>query len=77
MMGRIRQLLSPRKIWGTIKDLPGYALGMLQFTRDYIGQQPILGVLLGLAAVLFAVFFLMLGSLSPNSPGPRIGCCPM
>jgi cell division protease FtsH len=73
MIGRIRQFLSPRNIREFVKELPGYMLGMLQFLRDYFAQQPILGGLCAVAAVLFVAFFLMLGSLSPNSPGTQVG----
>jgi cell division protease FtsH len=73
MFGRIRGLLSPGRIKRTLQDVPGYVIGMVQFTRDYVAQQPILGVLSGIAAVLFVLFFLMLGSLSPSSPGQQVG----
>jgi cell division protease FtsH len=40
--------------------------------RDYIATQPIVGVLGGLAAVLLVAFFMLLGSLSPASPGREV-----
>ena len=44
-----------------IKDIAFYAV-------EYFRTQPILAFLVGLSAVLFTLFFLMLGSLSPTSP---------
>ena len=48
-----------------IKDIALFAI-------DYVRTQPILAFLAGLALMLFAVFFLMLGSLSPSSPGREV-----
>ena len=42
------------------------------FAIDYFRSQPILAFLVGLAAVLFTLFFLMLGGLSPSSPGREV-----
>jgi cell division protease FtsH len=45
-------------------------IGFLAF--DYFRSQPILAFLVGLAALLFTLFFLMLGGLSPSSPGREV-----
>jgi cell division protease FtsH len=42
------------------------------FAIDYFRSQPIVAFLLGLAVLLFALFFLMLGGLSPSSPGREV-----
>ncbi|HEV2813187.1 MAG TPA: ATP-dependent zinc metalloprotease FtsH [Solirubrobacteraceae bacterium] len=42
------------------------------FAVDYFRSQPIIGFLLGLAVLLFTLFFLMLGGLSPSSPGREV-----
>ncbi|HEX8084732.1 MAG TPA: ATP-dependent zinc metalloprotease FtsH [Solirubrobacteraceae bacterium] len=42
------------------------------FVFDYFRSQPILAFLVGLTVVLFALFFLMLGGLSPSSPGREV-----
>jgi cell division protease FtsH len=52
-------------------DLTGYVRGTLQGLWGYLTLQPIVGVLGGLALVLFVVFFVMLGSLSPSLSGPQ------
>jgi cell division protease FtsH len=62
-----------RKVPGLVKDLPSYARGAAKATADYFLMQPVLAVLTGLAAILFVLFFMMLGSLSPDSPGQQAG----
>ena len=42
------------------------------FVVDYFRTQPIVGFLVGLALVLFLAFFIMLGNLSPSSPGREV-----
>src|SRR4051812_35000474 len=44
-------------------------VGIPRALRDYLMVQPMVAALGALSIVLFAVFFLMLGSLSPHSPG--------
>jgi cell division protease FtsH len=46
--------------------------GAAFFVVDYFRTQPIVGFLVGLAVVLFAAFFIMLGNLSPSSPGREV-----
>jgi cell division protease FtsH len=40
--------------------------------RDYLLTQPIVAALGGLSIVLFVVFFMMLGTLAPKSPGQEV-----
>jgi len=42
-------------------------------TRDYFVTQPIVGVLMGLAAMLLLTFFIMLNGLSPSTHGTQVG----
>ena len=42
------------------------------FVMDYLRTQPIVGALGGLGIVLLATFFLLLGTLSPSSPGTEV-----
>jgi cell division protease FtsH len=51
---------------GEVKDA---LKGVFLFTVDYIRSQPILAFLGVTAAILIAVFFILLGKLSPDSPG--------
>ncbi len=46
--------------------------GTALFAIDYFRSQPIVAFLIGLALVLFAVFFVLLGSLSPQSQGSEV-----
>jgi cell division protease FtsH len=52
--------------FGDVKD---FLKGAFLFSVDYIRTQPILGFLMALAAILLVIFFMLLGDLSPHSPG--------
>ncbi len=64
MRNRIRFKLE--EVWERIAAIPR---GLL----DYFITQPIAAGLTGLAAILFTIFFLALGSLNPSSPGKEAG----
>ncbi|MDX6651018.1 MAG: cell division protease FtsH [Solirubrobacteraceae bacterium] len=61
---RIKFLLE--EVWARISALPRMFL-------DYIVTQPIAAGMGVLAAILFTAFFILLGSLSPSSPGREAG----
>jgi cell division protease FtsH len=46
--------------------------GMPRAFRDYLLVQPIVAALGALSIVLFVVFFMMVGTLNPNSPGQEV-----
>ncbi|MDQ4040490.1 MAG: ATP-dependent zinc metalloprotease FtsH [Actinomycetota bacterium] len=64
MRNRIRFKLE--EVWERIAAIPKALL-------DYFITQPIAAGLTGLAAILFTVFFVSLGSLNPSSPGKEAG----
>ncbi|MDX6652189.1 MAG: cell division protease FtsH [Solirubrobacterales bacterium] len=55
-----------------LDDIKDFFKGIVLFSVDYIRTQPILGFLMGLAAVLLVAFFMLLGSLNPSSPGTEV-----
>ena len=64
MMNRIRNI-DFGGIVGTIRKIPA-------FTIDYFRTQPIVAAFTGLALVLLATFFFLLGTLEPTSPGTEV-----
>ena len=54
------------EVWDRVRVIPRILL-------DYVVTQPVSAGMLTLAVVLFTVFFLALGSLSPTSPGKEAG----
>src|SRR5438128_12337543 len=71
MVVRLKRL--PRTIVRGAIEAPSFVMGTFAALRDYLVTQPIVGIMAGLAALLFTLFFVMLGSLSPNSPGQSVG----
>ena len=55
-----------------LDDVKEFLKGIVLFTVDYIRTQPILGFLIALATILLVLFFMLLGSLSPSSPGTEV-----
>jgi cell division protease FtsH len=71
MVVRLKRL--PRTIVRGAIEAPSFVMGTFGALREYLLTQPIVAVMAGLAALLFTLFFIMLGSLSPNSPGQSVG----
>ena len=55
-----------------LDGLREFLMKLPAMTKEYFATQPIVAGLGGLAAIFLTIFFLMLGSLSPSSPGREV-----
>src|SRR5436190_7637818 len=60
------------KLKSKLLDIRDIAFGIPAAFKEYLMTQPIVAVLGTLAIVLFIVFFSLLGTLNPSSPGQEV-----